>query len=122
MHTDSSASFTYFASASAWECTATVLIPISRHARCIRRAISPRFAISIFSNMSAARISFHDGGDFSSSINAGVPQGACNAQNAESFNHEQRFAILDGLPILHQYRLDDAALVRLDLIEQFHCL
>jgi hypothetical protein len=51
MHTDSSESFTYLASASAWECTATVLMPISRHARCIRRAISPRLAIRIFSNM-----------------------------------------------------------------------
>lgn len=43
-------------------------------------------------------------------------------QNTGSFNHEQRFAILDRLTILNEYRLDDAALVRLDLIEQFHCL
>src|SRR3569833_2697137 len=51
MQTDSSASFTYLASRSASEYTATVLIPISRQARWIRRAISPRFAIRIFSNI-----------------------------------------------------------------------
>src|SRR5690606_7438537 len=51
MQTDSSASFTYFASLSASECTTTVLIPSSRQARWIRRAISPRLAIRIFSNM-----------------------------------------------------------------------
>src|SRR6185312_1347167 len=51
MHTDSSASITYFASASASEWIATVLMPISRQARCILRAISPRLAIRIFSNI-----------------------------------------------------------------------
>src|SRR3982750_2086673 len=50
MHTDSSASITYFASASASEWMATVLMPISRHARWMRSAISPRLAINIFSN------------------------------------------------------------------------
>src|SRR3546814_2319081 len=48
MHTASSASRTCIASASAVECTATVLIPISWHARWIRSAISPRLAISSF--------------------------------------------------------------------------
>jgi hypothetical protein len=51
MHTDSSASFTYFASVSASECTTTVRMPISRHARWMRSAISPRLAIRIFSNI-----------------------------------------------------------------------
>src|SRR5690349_22637135 len=50
MQTDSSASFTYLASVSASECTTTVLMPISRQARWMRRAISPRLAIRIFSN------------------------------------------------------------------------
>src|SRR3954471_3231231 len=50
MQTLSSASITYFASASASECTATVLMPISRHARWMRSAISPRLAMRIFSN------------------------------------------------------------------------
>src|SRR6476619_6109491 len=51
MQTDSSASFTYLASLSASECTTTVLMPISRQARWMRSAISPRLAIRIFSNM-----------------------------------------------------------------------
>src|SRR6186713_3167130 len=51
MHTDSSASITYLASASASECTATVRMPISRQARWMRSAISPRLAIRTFSNI-----------------------------------------------------------------------
>src|SRR5689334_12929016 len=54
MQTDSSASFTYFASVSASECTTTVRIPSSRQARWIRSAISPRLAISTFSNTRSA--------------------------------------------------------------------
>src|SRR5579862_905534 len=50
MQTDSSASLTYFASVSASECTTTVWMPSSRQARWMRSAISPRFAIRIFSN------------------------------------------------------------------------
>jgi len=50
MHTDSSASLTYFASVSASEWTITVRIPSSRQARWMRSAISPRLAIRIFSN------------------------------------------------------------------------
>ena len=51
MHTDSSASFTYFASRSASECTTTVLMPRARQVRWMRSATSPRFAIRIFSNI-----------------------------------------------------------------------
>ena len=50
MHTDSSASRTYFASRSASEWTTTVLMPSSRQARWMRSAISPRLAIRILSN------------------------------------------------------------------------
>jgi hypothetical protein len=50
MHTDSSASRTYLASASASEWTTTVLMANSRHARWMRSAISPRLAISTLSN------------------------------------------------------------------------
>src|ERR1700690_1128818 len=49
MHTVSSASSTCLVLKSAVECTATVLIPSSRHARKMRRAISPRFAMTTFS-------------------------------------------------------------------------
>src|SRR6185503_11312063 len=51
MQTDSSASRTCMESASAVECTATVEMPISLHARLTRRAISPRLAIRTFSNI-----------------------------------------------------------------------
>ena len=47
----SSARATWRASASAWEYTATVAMPISLQARMIRTAISPRLAIRILENM-----------------------------------------------------------------------
>src|SRR6185312_8128009 len=52
MHTLSSAKRTCIASASAVECTATVGMPSSLQARSTRRAISPRLAIRILSNIS----------------------------------------------------------------------
>src|SRR4051794_27451384 len=55
MQTDSSASLTYFASVSASEWTTTVRMPSSRHARWMRSAISPRFAMRIFSNTGSAQ-------------------------------------------------------------------
>src|SRR5262249_44200309 len=51
MQTVSLARRTCMAVESAVECTATVLIPISWQARWMRSAISPRLAISTFSNM-----------------------------------------------------------------------
>ncbi len=51
MQTLASARRTCIALASAVEWTATVSMPISRQARMIRSAISPRLAIRIFSNM-----------------------------------------------------------------------
>src|SRR3546814_2470228 len=51
MQTLSSARRTAMASASAVECTTTVEMPISRQARWMRSAISPRLAIRTFSNM-----------------------------------------------------------------------
>src|SRR6478736_531742 len=53
MQTLSSASRTCMASASAVECTATVDMPSSLHARRTRSAISPRLAIRILSNISS---------------------------------------------------------------------
>src|SRR5947209_7206948 len=53
MHTLSSASRTCMASASAVECTATVAMPSSLQARRTRKAISPRLAIRILSNISS---------------------------------------------------------------------
>src|SRR5262249_47985229 len=51
MQTLSSARRTCMASASAVECTATVAMPSSLHARSTRSAISPRLAIRILSNI-----------------------------------------------------------------------
>src|SRR6516225_2255161 len=53
MHTLSSASRTCIASSSAVECTATEETPSSLHARRMRSAISPRFAIRILSNIAS---------------------------------------------------------------------
>src|SRR5690606_34202540 len=91
MQTDSSASRTYFASVSASECTTTVRMPISRHARCTRSAISPRLAIRIFSNMSEGL-----------------------------FDDEQRLAVFDRLAVLDQDLGDGSGELRLDLVHQFH--
>src|SRR5580658_331530 len=51
MQTVSSASSTCLVLKSAVECTATVLMPSSRHARSMRSAISPRLAMTTFSNI-----------------------------------------------------------------------
>src|SRR4029453_10449817 len=51
MQTLSSARRTHMPPESASECTATVAMPISLHARWTRSAISPRLAIRIFSNI-----------------------------------------------------------------------
>src|SRR3954464_15930419 len=91
MHTDSSARITYFASASASDSTGTVLMPSSRHARWMRSAISPRFAMRIFSNIAL-------------------------------LDHEQRLAVLDRLPVLHEDGLDGAGVVGFDLVQQLHRL
>src|SRR5690348_14040902 len=98
MHTDSSASATYFASRSASECTTTVLMPSSRHARWMRSAISPRLAIRTLSNSLSEPL------------------------KAMSGNQEQRLAEFDGLAVLGEDRLDRAAGVGLDLVHQLHRL
>src|SRR3954466_8253769 len=92
MHTDSSASITYLASASASECTATVLMPSSRQARWMRSAISPRLAMRIFSNM---RVLLD-------------PQAAP--------------AGLDRLAVLDQDRLERPGSIGFDLVQQLHGL
>src|SRR5258707_15037034 len=74
MQTLSSASRTCMASASAVEWTATVRMPISRQARWMRSAISPRLAIRTFSNMP-------------------VPEPVA-APSCRSIDHHQHFAIL----------------------------
>ncbi len=101
MQTLSSASRTCFKLLSADECTATVLIPSSRQARCIRRAISPRFAMTIFSSMKVAS-SFSGGGG--------------------STNHEQNLAKLYRFAIFYFNGGDFSGGVGFDLIHHFHGL
>src|SRR5215468_6944036 len=69
-------------------------MPISRQARWIRRAISPRFAISIFLNMSPTA----------------------------SLDDEQRLTVFDGLAVLGQDLGDRAGHVGLDLVHDLHRL
>src|SRR5574343_209151 len=93
IQTDSSASLTYLASRSASEWTTTVLMPSSRQARWTRRAISPRFAIRTFSNMTG-----------------------CSA------DHEQRFAEFDRLAVFDEDGLDDTGGIGFDFVQQLHGL
>src|SRR3954453_11532345 len=108
MHTDSSTSFTYLASASASECTATVLIPISRHARCMRSAISPRLAIRIFSNKTSARPPSCSG--------YGSMQARRQSASCALADDHQRMAIFHRLAVFDEDRLDHTRAVGLDLI------
>src|SRR5262245_41249320 len=103
MHTDSSASRTYFASLSASECTTTVLMPISRHARWMRNAISPRLAMRTLSK----------------SLSATALEEATLANSADD---EERLAKFHRLTVLGKDGLDDACLVGLDLVHEFHRL
>src|SRR5947209_3549276 len=96
MQTVSSASRTCIACASAVECTATVLIPISWQARWMRNAISPRLAISTFSNIAAA--------------------------GRRSLDQHQRRAVFDRRGILDQDAADPAGTRRANLIHHLHRL
>src|SRR3954463_14117401 len=91
MQTDSSASSTCFWLKSAVECTATVLMPSSRHARRMRSAISPRLAITILSSMSYG-----------------------------SLDHEQRLSEFHRIPVRRHDGRDLAGLVAFDLVHHLH--
>src|SRR5512146_1483879 len=92
MQTDSSARSTCFKSLSTVECTATVRMPSSLQARRMRSAISPRFAMTTFSNM------------------------------VSSLDNEQRLPEFHGVAVAGENRLDDAGLVGLDLVHHLHGL
>src|SRR5688572_30571773 len=100
MQTVSSASNTCLSVRSAVECTATVLMPSSRHARRIRSAISPRLAMTTFSSIVVASVA------------------AASARVL--FDHEQRLAELDRVAVLDQHGHDLAGLVGLDLVHHLH--
>src|SRR5690606_32702416 len=99
MHTLSSASRTCMASASAVECTATVAMPSSLHARWMRSAISPRLAIRTLSNILVFRhsaLGMRHQGD--------RPDGRLPMVDCRSplFDDHERFAELDRLAVLDQ--------------------
>src|SRR5579862_3747569 len=97
MHTVSSASRTFIALESAVECTATVLIPNSWQARLILSAISPRLAISTFSNIG-------------------------ETTRASSLDQHERGAVFYGLAILGENPRDPPGLGRADLVHHLHRL
>src|SRR6187200_768881 len=92
MHTVSSASSTCLRLLSAVECTATVLMSSSRQARRMRRAISPRFAMTIFSSMRREFL----------------------------LDHEQRLAEFHRVTVLAHDGGDLAGAVALDLVHHLH--
>src|SRR5713101_5804804 len=103
MQTDSSASRTGREAASAVEWAMTVRIPISRQARMMRSAISPRLAMRILWN-----------------ISPGSAQRL--GRSAQRLHQEQRLSELDRLAVLHHH-LDDASRdLGLDLVHQLHRL
>src|ERR1700687_5582627 len=98
MHTLSSARRTCMASASAVECSATVAMPSSLQARSTLRAISPRLAMRILSN-----------------IRPGL-------EVAGSFDDAQRLAVFDRLAVVEQDLGDGAGPRRRNLIHRLHRL
>src|SRR6187399_2435130 len=90
MHTASSANRTCSARVSTSECTATVEMPSSRHARMMRSAISPRFAMRIFLN------------------------------TALWLDAEERLPEFYGLSVLGEHLGDLAGHLALDLVHQLH--
>src|SRR5437763_11035266 len=93
MQTVSSARRTCMASESAVECTATVLIPISWHARWILSAISPRLAISSLSIFT---------------------------ETAALADDHERLIELDRLAVADEEFLDHSALGRGDRVHHLH--
>src|SRR5713226_6468982 len=93
MQTLSSARRTCMALLSAVECTATVRMPISRQARWMRNAISPRLAMSTFSNIAA-----------------------------DLLQHEQRLTVFDGRAVGDEDLRHPASARRRDLVHHLHRL
>src|SRR5687768_16228222 len=123
-----SASFKYAASRSAVEYTTTVCTPISRHARMMRSAISPRLAMRILENIGRGRhegtkARRHEGVIVFSSLRASVPTCLRASLSFHSRLHEvQHGPVLDGLAVLDQDLGDRAGRLGVDDVEDLHRL
>src|SRR5580700_10074679 len=114
MQTLSSARRTCMASASAVECTATVAMPSSLHARSTRRAISPRLAMRILSNMASQVAS-------SEWRMAGAGLFAIRySPFALLLNNHQRLAEFDRLAVLDENLRHGARACGWNLVHRFH--
>src|SRR5215475_2505831 len=118
MHTLSSASRTCMASASAVECTATVGMPSSLHARSTRSAISPRLAMRIFSNIFAAYACLRQALSDTGVARCSGPGHSWSA--ARSFDDHQRLAELDRLAVLDENLRHGAGARGGDLVHRLH--
>src|ERR1700733_12313366 len=117
MQTLSSARRTCMASASAVECTATVAMPSSLHARRTRSAISPRLAIRILSNMLSQGAGSE--GRVASSRRV-TPFTARYSPFALLFNNHQRLAEFDRLAVFDQDLRHGAGTRRRNLVHRLH--
>src|ERR1051325_5483694 len=83
-------------------------MPISLQERMTLRAISPRFATSIFLNIFLVALP----------CRARIR----SAHGLSRTDGEKPFAVLDGLTVFHQDTDDLTRHLRFDLVHQFHCL
>src|SRR6516165_913676 len=95
----------------------------------MRSAISPRLAMRIFSNIAGIRLISGRRGPVESARLpqriGGAPEEGGRAdgerlKGAGSADHEERLAVFDRLPVVDEDFLDDASLIRLDLVQELH--
>src|SRR5579863_7148515 len=108
MHTASSAKRTCRARASTSEWTATVFSPSSRQARRTRSAISPRFAIRIFLNITPDELSPH--------------HEAAAIAPLRLLDSEKLLSVLNALAVLGENFGNRAGAFRLDFVHELHRL
>src|ERR1700704_467537 len=118
MQTLSSARRTCMASASAVECTATVAMPSSLHARSTRRAISPRLAMRILSNM----WSWVASSEWRVANGGSEPYSLFATRHSPLFNNYQRLAEFDRLAVLDENLRHGARARGRNLVHRLHGL
>src|SRR5438270_8973949 len=115
MQTLSSASRTCMASASAVECTATVEMPSSLHARSTRSAISPRLAMRILSNMF-----FQAASSEWRIANRKTLSSPFATRHSPLLNDHERFAEFDRLAVFDENLRHRTRARRRDLVHRLH--